>query len=520
MRSLSRRLAAVVALAACAVYARALTNPFVFDDRRTIVENASIRDLGNWRWIVLGSRRPLVNASYALDYALGGLSPIAFHVTNVGLHALNALLVFALARRVIADAAARRGEALDERRTSWASFASALAFAVHPALSEAVGYASGRAGVMCATCVLASLLLWRRGLDGARAATAAALIAFACGLGSKETAGMLPLAYLGYDRWLAPGDAAARRRRWWRFHAPLLAVCAAGALWRVGSYVRLEGGGVRPAWQYWMTELGVVWRYLALLAAPVSQSVVHAIAPVETLLDARPWLAGGALVAATVLVARRARRAPALAFGWAWFLGFLLPVCAVPLVEVMAEHRVYEASVGLFLIAAALGAAARGPWPRRLAWVAVPVLALATVARTGVWADPIALWRDAAAKAPTVWAPRYELANALREAGDCARAADQYRAAIALLDRDPRAYINLGICEARLGRADEAEAALRAAVLVAPDDATAHFDLALVELDRRPDDARAHLHRALALAPDYAKPKKILARLDAGAGER
>src|SRR5258706_33773 len=124
MRSLPRRLACVVVLGALAVYARALTNPLVFDDRRNIVENASIRDLANWRWIVMGSRRPLVNASYALDYALGGLSPIAFHVTSVLLHAVNALLVFALARRVAADAA---GRAPGERSATWAPFAAALA---------------------------------------------------------------------------------------------------------------------------------------------------------------------------------------------------------------------------------------------------------------------------------------------------------------------------------------------------------------------------------------------------------
>jgi len=186
----------------------------------------------------------------------------------------------------------------------------------------------------------------------------------------------------------------------------------------------------------------------------------------------------------------------------------------VPLVESMAEHRVYEPSVGAFLLAGALVIAARRPVPARLVAAATAVLALASVMRNRVWADPIALWQDAADKAPAVWAPHYALGDALRSAGDCRGAVPEYRRAIALLAAEPRAHTNLGICLAQLGLLDEARGALDDSLSLAPDDAAVHVDVAVLELGRaRHDEARAHLEKAIDLAPDYVKPKIYLARL-------
>src|SRR5262249_39402049 len=74
--------------------------------------------------------RPLVTASYVLDAQWGGARPLAYHATNVVLHAAASALVLALLRRF----GVGRGLAL----------AGALAFAVHPALASAVAWIPGR----------------------------------------------------------------------------------------------------------------------------------------------------------------------------------------------------------------------------------------------------------------------------------------------------------------------------------------------------------------------------------------
>ena len=136
------------------VYLNALHNPFVYDDYHTVVANASITDLTNVRAIVLGAlTRPIVNFSYAVDRAIWGPRPFGFHVTNVLLHMLNVVLLFQLARQLGKD--------------TLAAFAAAALFAVHPMMTEAVGYISGRSEVLCATFFLLALMAG----DGGCAAT-------------------------------------------------------------------------------------------------------------------------------------------------------------------------------------------------------------------------------------------------------------------------------------------------------------------------------------------------------------
>src|SRR5271170_5006265 len=92
---------AVIAGAAALAYGNSGSGPFVFDDRYSIVENASIRHL--WPlWAVLRpdhggmtvSGRPLVNLSLAVNYALGGLDPRGYHLFNLIVHILAGLTLF------------------------------------------------------------------------------------------------------------------------------------------------------------------------------------------------------------------------------------------------------------------------------------------------------------------------------------------------------------------------------------------------------------------------------------------
>src|SRR5436190_11697462 len=80
MRPPSWAFGAAIACAGLLVYSNSLKGPFVFDDLLAIVDNQSVRD-----WLRLGdvlfperelptAGRPLVNLSFALNYAAGGLN--------------------------------------------------------------------------------------------------------------------------------------------------------------------------------------------------------------------------------------------------------------------------------------------------------------------------------------------------------------------------------------------------------------------------------------------------------------
>src|SRR5439155_26977661 len=122
-----------------------------------VVENPSIERLSDRRAIVLHDvTRPIVNFSYAIDRALWGVTPIGFHVTNVLLHILNVILLFALVRR-LAD---------DRDRGVLVAFGAAVIFAAHPMMTEAVGYISGRSELLCAAFFLPAVMAGRRWLRG------------------------------------------------------------------------------------------------------------------------------------------------------------------------------------------------------------------------------------------------------------------------------------------------------------------------------------------------------------------
>src|SRR4029078_696862 len=95
-------LPSVAALLACDAYINALDNPFVYDDHDTVVANASLVDLSNIRFLLIYTPfRPVINLSYALDRALWGVGPFGYHLTNLALHAIAVLLLFALLRRLL-----------------------------------------------------------------------------------------------------------------------------------------------------------------------------------------------------------------------------------------------------------------------------------------------------------------------------------------------------------------------------------------------------------------------------------
>jgi hypothetical protein len=68
---------------------------------------------------------------------------------------------------------------------------------------------------------------------------------------------------------------------------------------------------------------------------------------------------------------------------------------------------------------------------------ALAILAFVTITRNRVWGDPIALSTEAVQRAPGSWQAHFELAELLKEDGECSRAEQEYSAAVRLNPRLP-----------------------------------------------------------------------------------
>jgi protein O-mannosyl-transferase len=459
------------ALLAFLLYFNALNNPFVYDDHHTVIDNASLVDPSQIKGVLLHMRfRPLVNLSYAVDYSIWQLNPFGYHLTNLILHLVNIPLCYLLFLAFIGDA--RRKGLLpapskpEENDFSSAAFLS-LIFAIHPMLTEAVGYVSARSELLCGCFFLVSFLLFRRGIvESKRRWFLPATVAWLFSLATKEVGAMLPLLLLLYDRLLLT-ESKGGNRRLWNLHFPLLSIVAAGGCLRLYSYIWVEASGAGSMlWQNLQTQFGVVWRYMAMLLVPVGQSITHHISESDQTFRFWPLIAGVLLLGVVLLALKMRRRYGMHAFGFLGFLIILLPTSLIPLAEPMAEHRVYLASILFFLgvwacilsvghrLEIRLGKSLR-PLAIAISVAVVVALSAATCLRNDVWDDPISLWRDAAATSPKSPAAHFALGDAHRLGGNCPDAVTAYQRAVVLLPRQADALNNLGICLAKTKRLPE-----------------------------------------------------------------
>ena len=136
----------LISLISFLTYLNTLHHQFVFDDFRIIVNNPFIRDwkhfpsLFNCDYFKISgelSYRPLVTLSYFTDYAIWGLNPFGFHLTNLVIHTLNTFIAYLLLSKIT--------------RNFYLTVISCLFFSIHPILTETVNSVGFREDLLCAT---------------------------------------------------------------------------------------------------------------------------------------------------------------------------------------------------------------------------------------------------------------------------------------------------------------------------------------------------------------------------------
>jgi tetratricopeptide (TPR) repeat protein len=425
-----------IVVAAVLVYANAVGNAFVLDDTRIIRDDLRIRSLSSIPglfaspyWDLEGANalyRPLVLASYAVNYALHGLSTSGYSLVNIALHAVVSVLLFLIVREV--------GGSL------MAAGVAGLAFAIHPVHTEAVTGIAGRTELLAATFFFLAVWFHRRTFSaGPRTLVyrVATLTCFALALLSKESAITLLLVLPMMDALRPAIDSSGQPVRLRRRILPdylMLAVVAAAYLAvrrAVLGAILIGGGGISAldnplvpvmttplgdrvgatTGQALMTAFAVVGEYARLIVWPVRLSPDYSadqIPLVTSFVDIR-FLLGVALVVACLGgIAALWRRSPVAAFGLA-FLALTFSVVsnfAITIGTICAERLIYLPSAGA-LIAAAVGIdwlLRHADTRRRIAYVALGVIATAAAARTWTrnrdWQDELTLWSAAVNTAP------------------------------------------------------------------------------------------------------------------------
>jgi tetratricopeptide (TPR) repeat protein len=503
----------LVLLIVTAVYLPSLGGPFLWDDRRLILESSLIGSsatLGDYlrqpfwtdseaRALSLSYYRPLVTFSFALDHRLHGTNSAGYHLTNILLHLANAGLLFALLRR------AGRGVGVAGLVT--------LGWAVLPRLAEAVAWISGRTDAMATAFVLGALLAWDRSLS--RRVLAAALVF--TGLLAKESA-LAVLPALVMFEWSRTPRGAGRVSRLLSRVWPLVAATFAYATLRFLAIGFNQEGIALGAGGRLMTALEAIGSYAAmLLDAWRPRAIIGRVGYVTI----AGMAAGAAVAVGTAYGIVRVRRK---LDEWQWLgLGLVLfsiaPVLhlfPIPLRTLAADRFLYLPTAGLMLLVAP--ALETRLARRRPAWVAavaiVATLTAATVRRVGEWSDEVTFWVESYLQTPPInAAAATELVGVHYRAGLYQRALWLSQRAVRYDDPN-RAdqHFNAALCQARLGRTEAALESLRRASAGKPMPARVRFQTAIVKIQSGRGNEARKLLEGLA-KDDSSNVGALLARL-------
>lgn len=564
--------AVAIIAAGIVTYGGALGHPLLFDDYDAIVNNPTIRTLGDGlrgaaaQYPTAG--RPLVNVSFALNYLAGGDAPWGYHAVNLSLHVACGLLVFGLLRRLLHTP---RGAALAGDAGTPVAGVVAVLWVLHPLNSEVVNYATQRTEVLMALAFLGTLYCGLRALTAARAQPwqVASVALCAAGMLCKESMVTAPFMMLALDATVIAGGLGTALRRRPMYYAalaatlvPLAAVVVEGPRWRSAGFT----SGVSP-WTYLLNQAEMIVRYLHLAVWPTGLVLDYGQPVPRTIGDVWPQ----ALIVLILLGCALAlwMRRPLTAFFATWFFVTLAPSSSfVPIAtEVGAERRMYLPLVALLSLVVMGGtrvlSSVHSSGARRM--VGTTVFALAAVALSALslqrgreYQTGVGLWQTVLERRPHGRA-HYNLGIELKRAGRRSEAIEAYRQAAVTepgahyalgfeLDADgrrdaaveeyrtfirlspqdvsvPRAYHQVGRALMALGRTEEAAVAFRDALARKPGDldSTAGLGDALLALEHWNDAVGAYadfLKRKPADIPTRFNMGLALARLDRDAEAR
>ena len=508
---------AIFVLLGLGIYFNSFKNGYHYDDGHHIVNNPFIRTTDNiplffTRPYTFSIRpglhshyRPLVMASYSLNYYLGNLHPMGFHIVNLGLHVGSAFLLFLIMQAMVGS--------------FFIPFAAGLLFLTTPYNSEVINYISARSTVMCAFFYLLSFYFWIKYRSQKTSYLyLASFLAFTLAMLTKEIAITLPAMLWLYDVY-----SSERRTllNWlnWRAYLPYLPFAFIGII--AGFILRLlffKGFLTLKATTdmgvHFVTEAKVLAKYFYTMAIPVRLSVEHQIQGTVNIYFFLSLLFVSGLIALAILLWKG--RDPLWrksSFFIAWFFVALLPTTVVPLFQAYQENRGYLAIAGVMGLAAIgmdkliknIPLTERGQDVLKYSLIgALAILyAFGAVQRNQVWLNDYTLWSDVLLKNPASMQAHVGLGNYYGTLGQWDRAEAEYRAHLEIAPEDSNGLTNLAILYLRKGETTKAEELFKKSLDTNPYQITANYQMAKI-LQARGElpAASTHLLQILSVSPD------------------
>jgi tetratricopeptide (TPR) repeat protein len=518
LSSLAERPALAVALImviGLLAYSNTLHVPFQWDGKEFVGDNPIVKDL---TYFLEPSRakgieyygalkgRYVGYLTFAVNYRLHGTDVTGYHLVNIAVHLLNALLVYLLVLLTFRTPYLAGSEF--RRHSGYVALFSGLLFVSHPLQTEAVTYIFQRLASLVAFFYLLSLVLYVKYRNGGKSLTRrsaatlylVSLVSAILAMKTKENAFTLPVVIALYELFFYRGHLKARAASLVPFFLTMaiipLSILDVGS--RPSGMLRQIGdigyAGLSRT-EYLLTQFRVIVTYIRLLFLPVGQNIDYDYPVYGSLWNSQVALSLllilGLLCLAAYLFHLSRRGSAALrliSFGILWFFVTLsVESTIIPIPMLIDEYRLYLPSVGavlavtaaFFLMAERLGKKHSMNAAVGTLVSASLVFCFATFERNSLWKSEIALWADTARKSPNKSRVYNNLGNAYDSGGFGDRAIEIYFKALRVDPRNAKAYYNLGIAYKEKGRLDDAIEQFRKAVEIKHDYGDAHNNLGI-----------------------------------------
>jgi protein O-mannosyl-transferase len=521
-----RNLYILIAIVSFAVYYNSLNNSFVFDDESVVQTNPSIQTLSNipkfftadegFHKVIGKYYRPLVSTLYAVDYAIWGLDPYGFHLTNVLIHVISCLLLLAILLKLFGD----------YKFGLLSALIGALIFAVHPVHTEAVSWISGRTDSLVTLFFFASFLMYINFTEdeSRKKWLYLSLMFYVLGLLSKEMIVTMSVFILLYDfvyrkknvEYLKQNIAA---------YAYFTAITLIFVLVR---YLLLKDIPDRTTYFYFygkdfgtafFTMLKTIPLYFKLLLYPVNLLYHYSgtIPDSHSLLDVKVVLSVIFMAVLLLLSVYFYKKHSIKSFCILFFFVSLLPVLnIIPTMNFMAERFLYMTSFALSLIITYIIVTYVNEKNKNFVFslfiIIAVIFSFLTFNRNKDWKDNDTLYSTADGVDGSVLL--VNAGNIYANKKNYDEAEKRYRKAIEIRDNSVLAHHNLGLIFLLKGNIDSAEIQIKKGLEIdslAPD---GYFQLSnIYERKGRIDEAVKMLEKLQIVAPNYRNSGDILLSL-------
>lgn len=518
-----------------------------YDDHGFLLEVDQWRGLGpsNLSWMFttfrLGHYQPLTYVSYAIDHAMFGLDPAAYHRTNIVLHAACAVLVLLVTRRILAMIAARRDDRTDAGRSeptaahTLIAAAAAMFWGLHPLRVESVAWITERRDVLsCLLLLGATLTYLQHGRRGERAGRgkwyAITLVLLALSLLSKawgltffivallldvRPLHRLPVTVLTWLR--EPSSRAVVLEKIPMLALGLIAaVLAARAQSETAVRTLTQWGPLERVLQ---AAYGMVF-YVDRTIAPRDLAVLYELPGTMNVSEPRWLIAALITVAAGVAMLVLWRRRTGMVVALACYIVIVSPVLGLfqSGVQLVADRYAHLATIPLFVLAAA-GAAALLRRRRTLA-IAGGIAALTLIVMLGLgamtwrqstlWQTDEKLWRSAIARGADGPIARNYYANHLESQNQFADAEREYRESLRRSPGFGDSAFGLASVLNKQGRFAEAAEAFTHAATIQANPAPALQMLGIISISKlnKPREAIAAFRAAVEVTEARGNPER------------